>query len=131
MISDSGKYSEFGYPDIRIPVEITNVNACFLCRSVEFCKKCHKCPNCCSRSALREGYTLSFWFRPDLTRSSTITSCYVNPHRNLYLLEALHQLLNKNAIELVKIKNPWAFTTGYSRYQNPTTGGDLYWTCAP
>ena len=26
---------------------------CFLCRSVEFCKKCHKCPNCCSRSACR------------------------------------------------------------------------------
>ena len=24
MISDSGKYSGFGYPDIRIPVEITN-----------------------------------------------------------------------------------------------------------
>ena len=23
MISDSGKYSRFGYPDIRIPVEIT------------------------------------------------------------------------------------------------------------
>ena len=25
MISDSGKYSGFGYPDIRIPVEITNL----------------------------------------------------------------------------------------------------------
>ena len=24
MISDSGKYSGFGYPDIRIPVEITS-----------------------------------------------------------------------------------------------------------
>ena len=25
-ISDSGKYSGFGYPDIRVPVEITSVN---------------------------------------------------------------------------------------------------------
>ena len=28
VISDSGKYSGFGYPDIRIPVEITNLNTC-------------------------------------------------------------------------------------------------------
>ena len=65
---------------------------CFLCRSPEFCKICHKCPNCCSRSAcrgqitpvlekmgsprsqpqslavLREGYTLPFQFWPNLTR---------------------------------------------------------------
>ena len=46
-------------------------------------------------------YTLPFQTRPNLTRSPTIISCYVNPHRNLYLLEALHQLTNKNAIELV------------------------------
>ena len=26
VISDSGRYSKFGYPDIRIPVEITNIN---------------------------------------------------------------------------------------------------------
>ena len=26
---------------------------CFLCRSVEFCKSCHKCPNCCYRSTCR------------------------------------------------------------------------------
>ena len=23
---------------------------CFLCRSLEFCKYCHKCPNCCHKS---------------------------------------------------------------------------------
>ena len=28
-MSDSGKYSGFGYPDIRVPVEITNFNLCF------------------------------------------------------------------------------------------------------
>ena len=26
---------------------------CFLCRSLEFCKSCHKCPNCCSKSTCR------------------------------------------------------------------------------
>ena len=38
----------------------------------------------------REGYSLYFQIRPNLTRSPTIISCYVNPHWNLYLLEALH-----------------------------------------
>ena len=50
---------------------------------------------------LKEGYTLPFRIRPNLTRSPTVISCYVNPHRNSYLLEALHQLMDKNAIELV------------------------------
>ena len=50
---------------------------------------------------LREGYTLPFRIRPNLARSPTVVSRYVNPHRNSYLLEALHQLMNKNAVELV------------------------------
>ena len=50
---------------------------------------------------LREGYTLPFRIRPNLTRSPTVISRYANPHRNSYLLEALHQLIDKNAIELV------------------------------
>ena len=50
---------------------------------------------------LREGYTLPFRTRPNLTRYPTVVSCYVNPHRNSYLLEALHQLIDKNAVELV------------------------------
>ena len=50
---------------------------------------------------LKEGYTLPFQTRPNLTRKPTLVSCYVNPHRNLFLLEALHQLTNKNAIDLV------------------------------
>ena len=53
-------------------------------------------------AVLREGYILPFRFQPNLTRTPTITSCYVNPHRNSYLLEALHQLLDKNAVELVQ-----------------------------
>ena len=99
----------------------------FLCRSLELCKSCHKCPNCCHRSTsrgkatpvlgknlealgvspkvvttLREGYTLPFWFRPNLTRSPTVVSSYTNPHKNLNLLEALYQLVNKNAVEPVE-----------------------------
>ena len=53
---------------------------------------------------LREGYPLPFRIRPQLTRSPTVISCYVNPHRNSYLLEALHQLIDKNAVE--RVQNP-------------------------
>ena len=53
-------------------------------------------------AVLRKGYILPFRFWPNLTRNPTITSCYVDPHRNSYLLEALHQLLDKNAVELVQ-----------------------------
>ena len=63
-------------------------------------------------AVLREGYILPFWFRPNLTRNPTITSCYVNPHKNSYLLEALHQLLDKNAVELVQNPQSLGF---YSR----------------
>ena len=53
---------------------------------------------------LREGYPLPFRIRPQLTRSPTVISRYVNPHRNSYLLEALHQLIDKNAVE--RVQNP-------------------------
>ena len=58
---------------------------------------------------LREGYTLLFRIRPKLTRSPTVISCYVNPHRNLYLLEALHQLIDKNAVDLVQNQTSLGF----------------------
>ena len=54
---------------------------------------------------LREGYALPFRIRPNLTRFPTVISCFGNPHRNLNLLEALHQLMDKNAIELVHKQN--------------------------
>ena len=44
---------------------------------------------------LREGYTLPFQTRPNLSRTPTVVSCYGNPHRNLKLLEALYQLTAK------------------------------------
>ena len=50
---------------------------------------------------LQEGYTLPFRIRPKLTRIPRVISCYANPHRNSYLLEALHQLIDKNAVEPV------------------------------
>ena len=53
---------------------------------------------------LKEGYTLPFRIRPNLSRTPTVISCYGNPHRNLKLVEALHQLIDKNAIELVHKK---------------------------
>ena len=58
---------------------------------------------------LKEGYTLPFQIRPKLTRSPPVISCYVNPHRNLYLLEALHQLIEKNAVELVQNQTSLGF----------------------
>ena len=53
---------------------------------------------------LKEGYSLPFRIRPQLTRSPTVISRYVNPHRNSYLLEALHQLIDKKAVE--RVQNP-------------------------
>ena len=64
-------------------------------------KSANPCVNPKVVTILREGYTLPFQSRPNLTRSPNVISCYVNPHRNLYLLEALHQLLTKNAVEPV------------------------------
>ena len=58
---------------------------------------------------LREGYTLPFRIPPKLTRSPTVISCYVNPHRNSYLLDSLHQLIDKNAVELVRNKSSQLF----------------------
>ena len=55
---------------------------------------------------LREGYTLPFRIRPNLTRSPNIISCCVDPHRNLYLL---NQLIDKNAIELVNNQRSLGF----------------------
>ena len=50
---------------------------------------------------LKEGYTLPFRTQPHLSRFPTVISCSVNPLRNSYLLQALQQLIDKNAVELV------------------------------
>ena len=58
---------------------------------------------------LREGYPLPFRIRPQLTRASSVISRYVNPHRNNHLLEALHQLIDKNAVEMVRNQKSLGF----------------------
>ena len=58
---------------------------------------------------LKEGYTIPFRTHPKLTRSPTVISCYVNPHRNLYLQETLRQLIDKNAVELVNNQQSLGF----------------------
>ena len=71
---------------------------------------------------LKEGYTLPFRIRPNLSRTPTVISCYGNPHRKLKLLEALHQLMDKNAIELVHKKGSLGF---FNRlFLVPKTSGD-------
>ena len=100
---------------------------CFLCHSIVLCKSCNKCQKCCTKSACRSetskllanlagfgcrsesSYTLPFRIRPKHSRSPTVRSCYVNPHRNLYLVEALHQLINKSAVELVQNQKSLGF----------------------
>ena len=58
---------------------------------------------------LREGYTLPFRFRPHLTRSPTVISNYHNPTNQSFLIEALYQLINKNAVEPVDNPNSLGF----------------------
>ena len=60
-------------------------------------------------STLREGYTLPFRVRPNLTRSPTVKSNYHNPQRQSHLLEALYQLVNKNAVEPVANQDSLGF----------------------
>ena len=60
-------------------------------------------------TTLREGYTLPFRFRPNLTRSPTVTSNYHNPAKQSFLLEALYQLVNKNTVQPVENQNPRGF----------------------
>ena len=62
---------------------------------------------------LKEGYSLPFRIWPNLTKSTNIISCYVNPHRNLYLLEALHQVIDKNTVDLVNNQRSLGFSTAY------------------
>ena len=60
-------------------------------------------------TTVREGYTLPFRFRPSLTRSPTVISNYHYPSKQAHLLEALYQLVNKNAVEPVANQNSLGF----------------------
>ena len=107
---------------------------CFLCKSMSFCPICSKCPTCCHRdqcwgkasellaslatvgfksnpsvSVLRDGYSLPFRERPQLSRFPLIVSKYANPTKSKALLEALSSLRQKQAIERVVVKSSLAF----------------------
>ena len=60
-------------------------------------------------TTLRAGFALPFRFRPNLTRSPTVISNYHNPSKQAHLLEALYQLVNKNAVEPVENQNSLGF----------------------
>ena len=60
-------------------------------------------------SILKDGYILPFKSRPPLVRDPLIVSGYANPLRNLYLKEALRALLQKKAIEMVRVRTSLAF----------------------
>ena len=60
-------------------------------------------------ATLREGYTLPFHFRPNLTRSPTVISNYHSPAKQANLLEALYHLVNKNAVEPVENQKSLGF----------------------
>ena len=106
---------------------------CFLCRSLEFCKSCHKCPTCCYKSTCR-GKATQFLgemgisgfksksshhtqrgLHPPLpvqTEPNQVTNCHKQlpePIQQAHLLEALCQLVNKNAVEPVANQNSLGF----------------------
>ena len=60
-------------------------------------------------SILKDGYILPFKVRPNLVRDPLIVSGYANPLRNLYLREALQALLQKEAVEMVRVRTSLAF----------------------
>ena len=60
-------------------------------------------------TTLREDYTLPFRFKPHLTRSPIVISNYHNSAKQSFLLEALYQLINKNAVEPVENQNLLGF----------------------
>ena len=55
-------------------------------------------------SILKDGYILPFKVRPNLVRDPLIVSGYANPLRNLYLKQALQALLQKEAVEMVRVR---------------------------
>ena len=60
-------------------------------------------------SILKDGYILPFKVRPNLVRDPLIVSGYANPLRNLYLKQALQALLQKEAVEMVRVRTSLAF----------------------
>ena len=60
-------------------------------------------------SVLKEGYVLPFKVKPPLVRHPLIVSGYANAYRNLSLREAVQSLINKEAVEMVRVRASLAF----------------------
>ena len=60
-------------------------------------------------SILKGGYILLFKIRHPLVRDPLIVSGYANPLRNLHLREALQALLQKEVVEMVRVRTSLAF----------------------
>ena len=99
---------------------------CFLCRSLVFCRSCHQCPTCCYRSSCRGEVktvlakmgVLGFKSKSGKHTEGglhsplpvpTVISNYHNPTKQSFLVEALYQLINKNAVEPVENQNSLGF----------------------
>ena len=60
-------------------------------------------------SILKEGYVLSFKLKPPLVRHPLIVSGYSNPNRNKFLRESVQSLVDKKAVEMVRVRASLAF----------------------
>ena len=60
-------------------------------------------------SILKEGYVLPFKLKPPLVRHPLIVSGYANPNRNKFLREAVQSLVDKKAVEMVRVRASLAF----------------------
>ena len=68
-------------------------------------------------------YILPFKIRPNLVRDPLIVSGYANPLRNLYLKQALQALLQKEAVEMVRVRTSLDFRVcGLQVRSLPRTG---------
>ena len=88
---------------------------CFLCKSLEFCAECDKCPSCCSRSTCRGQYG------PILGKMGSLgdqLQGHKNPQRRLQPSRLDHTKCHKHHLWLC---------TSY-QYQLPDRG--IRYTCA-
>ena len=60
-------------------------------------------------SILKDGYVLPFKLKPPLVRHPLIVSGYANPNRNKFLREAVQNLVDKKAVEMVRVRASLAF----------------------
>ena len=69
----------------------------------------HKGANPKVMSILKEGYALPFKVRPPLVRDPLIVSGYANPIRDSHLQAAVQALIEKKAVERVRVQTSLAF----------------------